>query len=349
MKSGVRTALGLLLSALLLWWALRGVNIAEVGGALRAANLPMLALAALMATAVFPLRALRWRPILHPVEPNLPFGPLWRATAIGVMVTNTVPLRLGELARAYALTRETRVPFSAAFASIAVDRVFDAVVVLALLSVAWLDPALGAGQMILGRPISMVVGGAALVAAAGLIGLYVIVFFPAQLVAIFQALTRPVSARTAERGADLLVKFASGLGVLRQPGRFFTVLAWATAFWVLNGFAFWVGFRAVGIDVPISAAYLVQGFIAMGVALPQAPAFVGTFHFFGREGLALYGVDPTLAVTWAIGFHLLSFIPITLIGLVYFLRLGLHFRELRDPQAAATSADPAAVPARTPE
>jgi len=33
-------------------------------------------------------------------------------------------------------------------------------------------------------------------------------------------------------------------------------------------------------------------------------------------------------VTWAIGFHLLSFIPITVIGAYYFVRLGLHFREI---------------------
>jgi hypothetical protein len=40
-------------------------------------------------------------------------------------------------------------------------------------------------------------------------------------------------------------------------------------------------------------------------------------------------VEPTLAVSWAIGYHLLSFIPITVIGAYYFVRLGLHFRDLR--------------------
>jgi hypothetical protein len=32
-------------------------------------------------------------------------------------------------------------------------------------------------------------------------------------------------------------------------------------------------------------------------------------------------------VSLALGYHFLSFIPITVIGLWYFARLGLHFRE----------------------
>jgi hypothetical protein len=74
--------------------------------------------------------------------------------------------------------------------------------------------------------------------------------------------------------------------------------------------------------------FVLQGLIAIGVAVPSAPGFFGVFEALGREGLGLYGVDPTLAVTWAIGYHLLSFIPITLIGAYYFVRLGLHFRDI---------------------
>jgi uncharacterized membrane protein YbhN (UPF0104 family) len=82
--------------------------------------------------------------------------------------------------------------------------------------------------------------------------------------------------------------------------------------------------------------FVLQGLIAIGVAVPSAPGFFGVFEALGREGLGLYGVEPTLAVTWAIGFHLLSFIPITLIGGYYFARLGLHFRDLGTATERAT-------------
>src|SRR5919199_7020653 len=171
MRFGWRGALGVALSVAALWWTLRGVDFAEVVGNIRRSDPLLLLLSTISATAIFPLRARRWRPILHSVAPDLPFGPLWRATAIGMMVSNVVPARAGELARAYALARETpRVPFTAAFASVAVDRVFDATVLLLLMFVAMLDShRFGSGTMVAGQPASRVILGGAIFAGAVLI------------------------------------------------------------------------------------------------------------------------------------------------------------------------------------
>ena len=122
--------------------------------------------------------------------------------------------------------------------------------------------------------------------------------------------------------------------MLRSPSRFGAVLMWTVLHWLMNALAFWLGFRAVGIVAPFSAALFVQGIIAIGVAIPSAPGFFGVFEAVARESLAVYGVGPDLAVAWAIGFHILSFIPITLIGAVYFARLGMHMGDLG---AAATA------------
>src|ERR687885_377717 len=167
MRFGWRGALGVALSVAALWWTLRGVDFAEVVGNIRRSDPLLLALSTVAATAIFPLRARRWRPILHSVAPDLPFGPLWRATAIGMMVSNVIPARAGELARAYALARETpRVSFTAAFASVAVDRVFDAGVVLLLMFVAMLDPRFESGTLVAGQPASRVIVGGAVFAGA---------------------------------------------------------------------------------------------------------------------------------------------------------------------------------------
>jgi uncharacterized protein (TIRG00374 family) len=334
MKLGWRGALGFLLSALLLAWTLRGVNLREVWHVLAGSNLALLLLSAATATAIFPLRARRWRVILDPVEPNLPFGALWRATAIGMMVNNVVPARAGEIARPYALTRETpRVPFSAAFASIAVDRVFDTVVVLGLMFLAMLDP-----RFPRGTEAGRLVGSWAVTGSLAFIGLlaalYLLVFFPARVISLFEAFARRVAPRFEARGRDALFAFASGLGVLRSPRRFASVLWWTVLHWLTNALAFWIGFRAVGIAAPFGAALFLQGLIAIGVAIPSSPGFFGVFEAFAWTGLAVYGVDKTLAASWAIGFHLLSFVPITVFGAVYFARLGLHFGDLARTTAA---------------
>ncbi len=95
-------------------------------------------------------------------------------------------------------------------------------------------------------------------------------------------------------------------------------------------------FKAVGITAPFSAALLLQGLIAIGVAVPSVPGFFGVFEM-GRPAGArcIYGVDRSLATSWAIGFHVLTFIPITLIGIYYFTKLGFRLRDLQRAETAA--------------
>jgi uncharacterized protein (TIRG00374 family) len=119
-----------------------------------------------------------------------------------------------------------------------------------------------------------------------------------------------------------------GLAVLKDTRRFLEVLFWAVAHWVLNALAFYLAFLAVGMEVPFSAALFLQGVIGIGVAIPSSPGFFGVFELFATVGLGVYGVTNELAVSWAIGFHLLSFIPITIFGAVYFARLGLSIASV---------------------
>ncbi len=333
MRLNWKSALGIALSAGLLVWTLRGESPAEIWSVLSQSNLPLLVLAALVATSIFPLRAIRWRIILDPMAANLPIGALWRSIAVGMMVNNIYPARLGEVARAYALTRETRrVSLTGAVASLAVDRVFDAIVLMLLLVSAMLAPEFPKGMVVGGQPVQR----GALVFGLGAVGLlvflYVIVASPERLVAAYAAVVGRFAPRLVTRGSEVIHSFSEGLGVLRSPRRFVAVFLWAVAHWLVNALAFWIGFKAVGLNVPFSAANFLQGIIAIGVAIPSSPGFFGVFELAATVGLAVYGVPNRQAISWAIGFHVLSFIPITVIGLYYFARLGLHFSDFKTPQ-----------------
>jgi hypothetical protein len=340
MKFGWRGALGILLSAGFLVFAFKDIDFAQVATRIRQANVGLLVLSAVAATGIFPLRARRWRPILDPIAPGLPFSKLWSATAIGMMINNVVPVRAGELARAFALSRSTpEVPFPAAFASLAVDRLFDAVVVLLLMFVAMLDPAFPRDAAILGRPVSSVAVGGVVFTVAVLVAMYAMVLFPTRVLTLYEALVRRIAPKLEEKGRAAIVALTNGLSVLRTPSRFAAVFGWTLVHWLLNALAFWIAFKAVGIPAPFSAALFLQGLIAIGVALPAAPGFFGIFEALGIAGLGLYHVPPDVAATWAIGFHFLSYVPITLIGAWYFVRAGLSFGDLGGAERAATSGD----------
>jgi uncharacterized protein (TIRG00374 family) len=334
LKPGWRAALGLVLSGALIYLTLRGISPREVASRLSDAD-PLLFLASIFcATAIFVLRARRWQTILEPGVNTVPLGPLWRATAIGMMVNNVIPARAGEVARAYALTKEAPVPFPASLASLVVDRLFDAIVLLMLAAVALLDPALSTDVTLAGRPLSAFAFGAGALVFILIVGLYLLVFFPSRLLHLFGLMFARISPRVEEKGRRMLETFIAGLSVLSSPGRFAAVFAWTLAHWILNAIGFWLAFRAVGITAPFSAALFLQAFIALGTAVPALPGFFGVFEYMSVQALAVYGVGQQQAATWAIGFHILSFIPITLIGAYYFTRLGIRMSELRAPAEA---------------
>lgn len=331
-----KSAIGIVLSVGLLWWTLRDISLAEVWRELARSNLWLFLASTICATLIFPLRAIRWRIILEPVAPAIPLGALWRSIAIGAMVNNLVPARAGELARAYALTKETTVSFASSLASLAVDRLFDMVVLLGLGVLALLDPAFPRGARVAGQTLGDLAQGSIVLVVVLVGGLYMLAFFPSQLVRVFEIFARKVSPAVEERGKTALTRFSAGLSVLKSPRRFLAVLWWTIAHWLMNALAFWLGFLAVGIDLGFAAALFLQMLVAIGVALPSAPGFFGVFEKFATVGLAIYGVSATAATSWAIGFHILSFIPITVIGIYYFSRLGLSFGELRAQSESRT-------------
>ena len=263
---------------------------------------------------------------------------------------NNFTPRLGEIARPYSLARESsRIGFAAAFASLAVDRVFDSIAILLLMVVAMLDPAFPRDRLVAGQPIGSWLTGVVVLVAGLLAALYMIVLFPKVVIRVFELLVRRAAPRFLvrrlgprfeEKGRAVLLSFASGLSVLRQPGRFVLVLAWAIIHWLMNALAYWVGFKAVGITAPFTAALLLQGLVGIGVALPSVPGFFGVFEAIGQQGLGIYGVDAARATSWAIGYHILTFIPITAFGIYYFVRLGLRFSDLRKTEAPSTDRAP---------
>jgi uncharacterized protein (TIRG00374 family) len=324
---------GFLFSALLLWWTLRDVELDAVWQVLRQSNGGLFALCTLVGTAIFPIRARKWRPILEPVAGRLPFGPLWRSTAIGMMINNVFPLRAGEFARAFALSREVpTVAMTSALGSLAVDRIFDALVVFLLMFAAMLDPRFPSGATVAGRSMTDVAIFGVTIVGAALAACYVVVLRPQFVV----QLTSAVAQRVVPKQRDLLVGFVElavgSLAVLRDTRRFAAVFGFTVVHWLTHALALYLGFCAVGIDAPLSAALFLQGIIAIGVAVPSSPGFFGVFEAAATVGLDVYGVPKDLAVSWALGYHLLSFIPITITGAVYFVRVGLSVRDVTQAQ-----------------
>lgn len=329
-RLGLPGLIGVLVSILGVWYALHDVSFGDlVDVSKRVHVLPFVA-AIMVATLTFPLRTVRWRYLLQLEGKKLPFIPLWHATAIGFMANNILPARAGEVARIYAAGKLTGVTYSASFASIAIERVFDALTILSLMAGALLVADLPT-DLQLTEGITLVGIAKTLGFAFG--GLLAISIFAVHKPEFGLKLADKIShAVLPTRWADKVVAIAAGmltgLDSLKDPRRFLAVLFWSLAVWVTNAFSFWLGFLAFDIDVSLSGAFILQTVIAFGVAVPQAPGYVGVFEAAIRWTLGLFGIEAARSVSYALLFHVGSFIPITLLGLYSLSRARFHLADL---------------------
>jgi uncharacterized protein (TIRG00374 family) len=258
-----------------------------------------------------------------------PAGPLWHAIAIGFTANNILPLRAGELIRAYTAARLTSARFTTVISSIAVERIFDGLTVVALLTLALFSPELPATVKVGGTSVAHLARAAGVLSLLGLLSAIAVVAAP---LAAERVIRRVLPhAHLAERIVDLIEGVRQGLVVLRSPLRLAEVVVWSLVLWLVNALAFYVGFGAFDIPVSFAGALLLQGLLVLGISIPSTPGFFGPFEAVIVAVLALYGVPGSLAFSYAISFHVTSFVPITLLGLWSMVRTPEGLRVLRRP------------------
>ncbi|MGH9261848.1 MAG: lysylphosphatidylglycerol synthase transmembrane domain-containing protein, partial [Acidimicrobiales bacterium] len=244
------------------------------------------------------------------------------------------PARAREIARAYMVQRQLPVRFTTAVASIAVERALDGLTLVGLMVLALAAPSFTTAARVGGASLSRLALVGALVFGGALALALVVVLRPAPWMRLLRrVLQRILPPRLADRLLHAAEGLVAGLEVLKAPRRLVEVASWSLGLWLVNAASFWICFRAFDLPVPASGALVLQGLIAIGIAIPAAPGFFGVFEAVTREALALYGVGAEQAVGYAVAYHLSTFVPITLLGLYSLARGHVRLGELRASDA----------------
>ncbi|MGH7558124.1 MAG: lysylphosphatidylglycerol synthase transmembrane domain-containing protein [Gemmatimonadota bacterium] len=319
-----KTWLGIAVSITAIAIAVRGVEWSEVWPALARADRGILALIFVLSPIVnISVRALRWKIFLRPAA-RISLSGATSATAIGLMANNVLPARVGEFVRAYALGRRERVPVTTAFGGLFLERLFDGLAVVGILyAVTWMHD--------FPDWVATTVRVAFYLFLGALLFLFALMVRPAATVRLARRVTgRLTGARLEDAVERFLATLLDGFQLLRKPPLVLVSFILALFQWCLLTGLYWLGLVAFGIvdGVGWVGAFFVNCVATLGVAVPSSPGFVGTFEAFIVKSLEVFAVDRTLAFTYAAGFHAVSFIPTTLVGLAYFLRTGLSWGEL---------------------
>lgn len=327
MKHRLTIAIGIVLSIALLVYALRDVSAAELFEHLGDANIWLLLAATAVATLTFAIRAIRWRVLLLPAAGEISYSSRFATVCIGFMANNVLPARLGEFARAYSLARIEPVGVSTTLASLVVERLLDALILMMFIIPAYL---LGVADVTGPGPLRQVFIVLIAFVSLGLVTAGAMVRMPGPILRFVEKWSHRLGPdRLADRITRLLASFIGGLGALRHGHVFLRAVFWSVIVWANNAFSFYLGFLAFGMDSPgIPGAMLTQTVIGFAVAIPSTPGFFGPFEAAARVTLELYGIAPARIISFAAGYHILTFIPVTLLGIWYMRKLGISRDEI---------------------
>jgi uncharacterized protein (TIRG00374 family) len=319
-----RVGLSLLLAASLLALFFRGVDWHAMGRALRAADPAYLAAVVVVTLLTYAARSWRWGYLLAPLA-RVPFWRLFSATFVGFMAGLLIP-RAQEVVRPYLVARRHPISTSAAFASVVLERLLDAITVLLLFALyLYVLPTPAAqtrGPLI--AALKVAGAGAGIFALAVLAVLLLWHNHAERAMRIAERLVRPFPARFANAASKAVHSFGEGLAVLKaSPLHLAAILGQSFVVWLLLAAGIYWNNRAFGLDLPFHTAFLILAFLTVGVAIPT-PGTVGGFHAFYRAALTeAYGVDNDVAAAAGIASHALGNLPVLVLGLAFLGREGL--------------------------
>jgi glycosyltransferase 2 family protein len=320
--------LGVLISIVFMYIALRGLHLEDLGEALRDANYWWL----LPGVAVYFIgvwaRAWRWHYLLRPVK-AISTRSMFPVVAIGYMGNNIYPVRAGEVLRALVLKRREGVAVSASLATIIVERVFDGVVMLAFVFLNLPELAkLTADSGFIGNIQSVALLGAAAFLGALLVFLLAAMFPEKSSSIVHSVVLRFFPQRLQEKVLGLSERFLGGLESLRSPREALMVFVTSVVIWLLETGKYWFVMHAFpGIEVSFFALMLMNGIVNLATTIPSAPGYVGTFDAPGIAVLVAYGVDRALATGYTLVLHVALWLPITALGAYYLAQEGIQWKE----------------------
>lgn len=329
---GWRFGLGLGISAVFLFLALRDVHWIEVLSILQKANVAILGLAVVSFLTTGVAKAARWR-MLFALRKKPSLGRSFAMFWIGSAINTFGPARLGDLVRAYLIGEAEAESKVYALGTIGIEKMaelFFLMLALALLLSQMVLPDWLAGPArVTGWLIAMM--------------LPLFMWLAWQNDRVGRWLGRLDQRIASAWGTWFLDRVRSGLQSLelfRRPALLGGLLAWSLIILFLGAWTNYIVFAAMGLVLSPWAALLLLVVLQVGVAVPSSPGRVGVFHYLVVITLAVFGVDKEVALGYSVVLYLVIYLPMALLGVYCLWYEKVTWRKLADAFAMLARLNP---------
>jgi uncharacterized membrane protein YbhN (UPF0104 family) len=344
-----RIWIGIVISIIALAIAFRKIDLSQVWAAITRVNYWFLAASLLPLLLFVVLRAYRWRLLFYPKQ-GLRIRNLLAVINLGYLLSNFLPARLGDVARAYLIGDTEDVSRTVAFSTIVAERVLDAL--FAVIGFFIVLPFAHVPDWMVRS--GLIVGAAVLAA----IVLFVVLVRRRErtlrlLDRILQAVHWPDAEtmgrfwdRLAERTrlrflarlpwadrprlagvAGSLIDGLSGVTTLRLGP---PLLLWSAIIWADIAVYYWLVLLAFDPAQPFVAGLAVSSVTALGMTIPSSPGYLGVFEVLTRETMGLFGMAPEMALSYALVAHAIVYVTLTLLGLASMVQQNLTYSEIQE-------------------
>lgn len=327
---------GFLISAVFFYFFARQLDWGEVWHNISSINVLYLLLFFVLHMVAFWFRAQRWHYLLLPIK-KIKVWTVFKMVMICFMGNNIFPARLGEIIRVYVIARREQISKSATMATIVLERLMDGFsVIILLIGLLWFFPfPPGFKQNEYINPYNLKMGG--LISGGVYFGviffLVMVKFRSQQLLEWLSRVMRPRFSHSYDKLAGTMESFVDGLDGLSKGKHLFAIAVYAVLVWLAVACGFYSLYPAFKLQLSFGSAVLLVVVIALAVAVPSSPGYVGTFHFACATCLTLLGVEPNKAKSFAIVLHGMVFVPVTILGLIFVYQEKLDLKQLHDLEA----------------
>ena len=264
----------------------------------------MLLLAVLLVFTWLGVRALLWRTLL---QEKASYPAVFWTMNEGYLLNNVLPFRLGEIARAFILSRKAPVGFWEVLSTIILERILDLTMAVGLLFTTLPFVVGGRNQL----PIALTMAGVILMA---LFTLYLLARNREWTISVFDKITARFPWLRKLAG-NAVPAFINGLAILTDGKRFLKAVFLVVLNWLIAIFEYHVLIVAFVPATKLLWSGFTLAVTALGIAAPSSPGALGVFEAAMVGSLALFGVDASAALAAAITAHLLQYLVTGVLGI----------------------------------
>jgi uncharacterized membrane protein YbhN (UPF0104 family) len=312
-KSLLRTIIATVLAAVLLYFALRGVDWRNMARTFASADWRFLSPALGVSVMASFLRGLRWRILLN-AEADLPVSTVFWANQAGYLGNLVLPARAGELVRTFLISGRSRLSKTYVLTTALGERLSDAIALVLFSSLALL--AVDATPVWMAR-------GASAMAAVAFAGALGIVLLPH-----FDGLLRRLLNPFPPFLLNLVDQVILGVRAFHSVSRFAGFAALTVPIWLADTTGAWMIAHALNLPVTFPVAFLFISALGLGSALPSTPGYVGIYQFVAVTVLGPFGISRAAAIANVLLLQALSSFAILVFGSLGLVRLGTSLSDV---------------------